>query len=146
MGHQPHRSNPALTASTKSGSLRRECNGVNLECTVCMQIFLIQGPYPEEVFDWIELLNVFWYVYLALKRSPKEESPVLSSKHQPLHIFVPAGFNGAISTISTILSTCILKYFVNIYGIEFLSWVLLLGDRSLLEYTLIFLIKGMLEN
>lgn len=59
MGHQPHRSNPALTASIKSGSLRREYNGINLEYSVCIQIFIIQGPHPEEGFDWIELLNVF---------------------------------------------------------------------------------------
>lgn len=60
---------------------------------------------------------------------------MLSSKHQPLHVFVPAGFNGPISNYTDYLLS---EVFLNIHGKDLLSGMLLLGDRSLLEYTLIF--------
>lgn len=92
--------------------------------------FLIQGRYPEEGYGWIESLSVFWYVCLTLKGAQRRKLPCS-----------PPGSNLCTFLCQLDLMdqeevTSFLKYFVNIYMRIIFIWMLLLGDRSLLEYVL----------
>jgi len=71
---RPRRSNPALTASTKSGSLRRECNWMKLRCAYVKYLFLFFSFFIQgTIFSRASLFicKMFFNMLALLWKEPK---------------------------------------------------------------------------